>query len=51
MGLIPFFPGGANVTGNIAITMVLALCTFWQSICSEPKPIGRIFSGQTFHGG
>lgn len=28
MGLIPFFPGGANVTGNIAVTMVLALCTF-----------------------
>jgi F-type H+-transporting ATPase subunit a len=28
MGLIPFFPGGANVTGNIAITTVLALCTF-----------------------
>jgi F-type H+-transporting ATPase subunit a len=28
MGLIPFFPGGANVTGNIAITMVLALFTF-----------------------
>ena len=28
MGLIPVFPGGANVTGNIAITMVLALCTF-----------------------
>ena len=28
MGLIPFFPGGANVTGNIAITMVLAICTF-----------------------
>lgn len=28
MGLIPFFPGGANVTGNIAITFVLALCTF-----------------------
>ena len=28
MGLIPFFPGGANVTGNIAITLVLALCTF-----------------------
>ena len=27
MGLIPFFPGGANVTGNIAITMVLAICT------------------------
>ena len=28
MGLIPIFPGGANVTGNIAITFVLALCTF-----------------------
>lgn len=29
MGLIPLFPGGANVTGNIAVTMVLALCTFF----------------------
>jgi F-type H+-transporting ATPase subunit a len=28
LGLVPFFPGGANVTGNIAVTMVLALCTF-----------------------
>jgi len=28
MGIVPFFPGGANVTGNIAITLVLALCTF-----------------------
>ena len=28
MGLIPFFPGGANVSGNIAFTMVLALFTF-----------------------
>lgn len=28
MGLIPVFPGGANVTGNIAITLILALCTF-----------------------
>ena len=28
MGLVPFFPGGANVTGNIAVTMVLALFTF-----------------------
>lgn len=25
MGQIPFFPGGANATGNIAITMVLAV--------------------------
>lgn len=28
IGIVPFFPGGANVTGNIAVTMVLALCTF-----------------------
>ncbi len=28
LGLVPFFPGGANVTGNIAVTMVLALGTF-----------------------
>lgn len=27
VGLIPIFPGGANVTGNINITMFLALCT------------------------
>lgn len=29
MGLIPIFPGGANVTGNIAVTIVLGLCTFF----------------------
>ena len=28
MGLIPIFPGGANLTGNIAVTGVLALITF-----------------------
>ena len=27
IGLIPVFPGGANVTGNINITFFLALCT------------------------
>ncbi|MDR2361417.1 MAG: F0F1 ATP synthase subunit A [Prevotellaceae bacterium] len=27
MGLIPVFPGGANTTGNIAVTLVLAACT------------------------
>lgn len=27
-GLIVIFPGGANLTGNIAITLVLAVCTF-----------------------
>ena len=29
LGIMPFFPGGANLTGNIAITLVLALCTFF----------------------
>ncbi len=28
LGLIPIFPFGANVTGNIAVTMILALFTF-----------------------
>lgn len=28
LGLIPFFPGSANVTGNIGVTLVLALLTF-----------------------
>ena len=27
IGLIPIFPGGANVTGNIKITLFLAVCT------------------------
>ena len=28
MGIIPLFPGGANITGNIAVTLTLAVCTF-----------------------
>jgi F-type H+-transporting ATPase subunit a len=50
LGLIPIFPGGANVTGNIAITMTLALCTFvavnlfapakyWKSIFWPDMPL------------
>lgn len=49
LGLVPFFPGGANVTGNIAITMVLALITliiilfsgnkyYWGHIFNPPVP-------------
>ena len=30
LGIVPFFPGGANVTGNIAVTMVLAMFTFFM---------------------
>jgi F-type H+-transporting ATPase subunit a len=29
LGIVPIFPGGANVTGNIAVTAVLALFTFF----------------------
>lgn len=28
VGLVPFFPGGANITGNIAVTLTLAVITF-----------------------
>lgn len=28
LGIVPFFPGGANVTGNIAVTGVMAVFTF-----------------------
>ena len=46
-GLIPIFPGGANLTGNIAITLSLALFTFaitsfsgnkdyWKHIINTP---------------
>ncbi|HPX33655.1 MAG TPA: F0F1 ATP synthase subunit A [Bacteroidales bacterium] len=37
MGLIPIFPGGANVTGNIAVTLVLAAFTLITIILSANK--------------
>ncbi|MDR1112642.1 MAG: F0F1 ATP synthase subunit A [Bacteroidales bacterium] len=37
MGLIPIFPGGANLTGNIAITGILALITFLITTFSSNK--------------
>ncbi len=37
LGIIPFFPGGANLTGNIAITLVLALFTFTITTFSGNK--------------
>jgi len=37
MGLIPIIPGGANLTGNIAVTMVLALFTFAIILFSGSK--------------
>ena len=49
LGLIPIFPGGANITGNINITFVLALFTmllvnlfgnkeYWKEILWPPVP-------------
>lgn len=37
LGLVPFFPGGVNVTGNIAITGVLAVITFLITTFSGNK--------------
>ena len=37
MGLIPIFPGGANLTGNIAVTGILALLTFFVTQFSGKK--------------
>ncbi len=37
LGLVPFFPGGANVTGNIGVTGVLALFTFIITTVSGNK--------------
>ena len=50
MGLVPFFPGGANVTGNIGVTLVLALFTmaainlfgnkaYWKEILWPDVPV------------
>lgn len=49
LGLIPFFPGGSNLTGNIAFTLVMAILTFlvttfsgnkayWSHILAPPVP-------------
>ncbi len=37
MGLIPFFPGGANLTGNIAFTIVLSVITMLITNLSANK--------------
>jgi F-type H+-transporting ATPase subunit a len=53
LGLIPFFPGGANLTGNISVTLTLAAIVliivivtsnkhYWQHILAMPgvpKPV------------
>jgi F-type H+-transporting ATPase subunit a len=37
LGLIPFLPGGANLTGNIAVTMILAVATFCLTVFNGNK--------------
>lgn len=37
LGLIVIFPGGANLTGNIAVTLVLALMTFFVTNLKAKK--------------
>jgi F-type H+-transporting ATPase subunit a len=37
IGQIPFFPGSANVTGNISVTIVMAVLTFLISTFSANK--------------
>jgi len=45
MGLIPIFPGGANLTGDITITLTLALFTFVITQVSGTKTYwGHVFN-------
>lgn len=45
MGLIVIFPGGANLTGNIAVTLVLALLTFFiTNLCATKHYWKEIFN-------
>jgi F-type H+-transporting ATPase subunit a len=37
LGLVPLIPGGANLTGNIAVTMALAVMTFLITVFSANK--------------
>ncbi len=37
LGLVVIFPGGANLTGNIAVTLVLSICTFIATNCFANK--------------
>ena len=50
LGLIPFFPGSANLTGNVALTFLLAFITmiltnvygtktYWGHILNPPVPL------------
>lgn len=45
LGLIPFLPGGANLTGNLTVTLFLAVCTLLVTVFSGNKNYwGHIFA-------
>ena len=45
LGLVPFLPGGANLTGNITVTFFLALCTLIVTVFSGNRNYwGHIFA-------
>lgn len=37
LGLVPFLPGGANLTGNITVTLFLSVCTLLVTLFSANK--------------
>jgi F-type H+-transporting ATPase subunit a len=37
LGLVPIIPGGANLTGNITVTLFLAICTLLITVFSANK--------------
>ena len=49
IGLIPVFPGGANVTGNINITFFLAICTMLAINIFANKEEGLSRTGDASH--
>lgn len=45
LGLVPFLPGGANLTGNITVTLFLAVCTLLVTVFSGNRNYwGHIFA-------
>lgn len=45
LGLVPIIPGGANLTGNISVTLFLAVCTLIVTLASGNKNYwGHIFA-------
>lgn len=45
LGMVPFFPGGANLTGNISVTLILAVFTLLLTVFSGNKNYwGHIFA-------